>query len=295
MKNGFYRRAALTAGLLLILFAGLLSPADGGGKMEPAETEPAGMETAGRKTVGRETAETETSEMKTSRQADSVVSPQTHLTEAQTLLLDKLLSLMESGELDRAASVMSESEEALRELILVTFGGHRQLYSEEGISGELEGRGIVLKSPSVIFYGNFAEGVPEGQVTALQEIVLEVPRYDYSIGVWSGGRMNGDGVTGYFYYKGTGELDGRKTERAGTFIDDRLDGAFRYTSIDRDGDSTTFIIRAENGVTILDEHWKYEAKKGEYHLPAQGEETHLYVLKADLAEEVLWKNRIVWE
>lgn len=281
MRRVVWRGAALSAVLVLLLSAALLSPAgrDGNGETDVAE------------------AKMETVRSGTGLNSDEIGegSFQVQLSEEEELLLKELLRLMESGALDRAATVMDENEETLREVILVTFGGRRYLYGAEGICEEIEGRGMVLTSPSVLFYGNFADGVPEGRVTALQEVVLEAPRYDYSIGEWSGGRMNGYGVTGYFYYKGSGELDGRKTERAGIFAEDRLEGTFRYTVVDRNGDSTTWNIDAKDGVTCLDERWRHEEEKSEYYLPAQGEEGHLYVLKAGMAEEVLWKNRIVWE
>lgn len=264
----------LGIGVVLTVMAGLFSPAD---RIEESSVQK--PETGD----GRATLEmTEAPE-------------QEFLTKEQDDLLNQLLELMKANDLAGAASILEARKPEITKLIEVTFAGRRYLYHEDGIADSIEGRGLVLTSPSTLFYGIFAGGVPEGTSVALQALVLEEPRYDYAIGNWSDGKMSGYGTSGYTYYEGTGEADGLKTEKSGTFKDNLMEGEIRYTSISNEGNSVTWIILAHEGVTQLDERWSYKEARDEYSLLAENDESHVYLLKGADSDAAIWLNRITWD
>lgn len=214
-------------------------------------------------------------------------------TEEENGLLN-LYEMMKNGELAKAAAFMENNQDMIKKLLHNTFGGRRYLLTEEGITDVIDGRGLVLTSSAVAFYGNFAGGVPEGVVTAMQSIVLEEPRYDYSIGNWTAGKMSGFGTTGYTYYAETGEGDGLKTEKSGNFVNDLLEGEVCYISIDNSGNSVTWRLLAEHGLTKIDERWEHDVTKNAYSLLSENDNSHIYIIEEVDLESEIWRNRIIW-
>lgn len=272
-KKGLrFSTVVLGIGVALTVMAGLFSPAGKTGQPYFLEAEP-----------------TELAEPVTTEAAEPEF-----LTKEQDALLEELLELMKSDDLAGAASTMEAYKSEITVLLEETFMGQRYLYNEEGIADSVDGRGIVLTAPATLFYGIFQDGSPEGIGVALQGIVLEEPRYDYAIGSWSKGKLNGYGTSGYTYYDGTGEGDGFKTEKSGTFRDDLMEGELRYTSINNEGNSITWNIAASAGVTQLDDRWIYKESKNEYQLLAENDDSHAYLLKGTDVENAIWVNRITW-
>lgn len=264
----FYPAVILAVGLMMIVAAGVFSPAD-------------------RKDAIAQ------SEIETLQESEAVQEKQI-FSQAQMQIYTTLWSVLEANELSKAAALMQNYEREIQDMLTDVQQGKRFFYNGEELSEKIEGRGMVLTSPATVFYGNFQNGQPEGKMMALQGIVLEKPRYDYSIGDWRAGKMNGQGALGYLYYEETGEGDGLKTEKTGMLADDRMEGLIRYTCIDNSGNSLTWTIQAEAGRTVLDERWQYKEKENEYFLPADNESSQVYSLKGEDTEQELWVNRIAW-
>lgn len=277
-KNVRVSAVVLAIGFVLTVLAGILSPAGRSGQ----ESQGAAYETdAGRADIS-------------TADASVAAEEKEFLTKEQANLLKQLLQLMKSDDLPGAASFMEANKAEVTALLEGTFAGKRYLYKEEGLEERIDGRGIVLTSPSTVFYGIFADGAPEGTAVALKTLVLDEPRYDYSIGIWVGGKMNGYGISGYTYYEGIGETDGLKTEKCGTFIDDLMEGELRYTSLNNAGNSATWTIFAKAGVTQLDDRWTYKESQDEYRLLADNDDAHAYLLSGADADSGIWINRITW-
>lgn len=277
-KRWSFSAVILGTGIVLTVMAGLLSPADRTGQRSAREPYGAGGGSA----------------METAEPAVTEAAESEFLTKEQDDLLRRLLGLMKLNDLAGAASFLEERKSEIAVLLDETFAGERYLYNEEGIADRIDGRGVVLTSPSTLFYGIFADGAPEGNTVALQGIVLEEPRYNFAIGNWIDGKMSGYGTSGYTYYEGIGEADGLKTEKSGTFKDDLMEGEIRYTSINNEGNSVTWIISVRKGVTQIDDRWSYKESRNEYLLLAENDDSHAYLLKAADAEAAIWLNRITW-
>ena len=156
----------------------------------------------------------------------------------------------------------------------------------------------MFQRAGTIFYGDFKDGKPSGQCVALQAITLdEGVRYDYSVGTWTDGVMDGAGECGYDYYEGVTGDGAKKTVKKGNFADDLMEGEISYTSVNGDGESTSWTMTVENGVIVPDARWISDTSDDGtpvFRLMADTDDVHAYVVEADAMEEVRWKNMIEW-
>jgi hypothetical protein len=217
------------------------------------------------------------------------------LSKEEKALLNKLLKTMNSGKLEKAAELMEEKQDTLAELFYGTMDGQRYLWDGEMLSEEINGDGLVLIKPSAMFYGSFENGMPEGTCQVLQTVNLDFPRYDYSQGTWKAGKMEGEGSTGYCYYKKTPEGEAQSVCKTGTFHGDLMDGDITYESTGGESSEDRFEMTVEKGVIVLDERWSYLEQEKEYQLLSEEDKSHAYYLTEEQAAAEMWKNILVWE
>ncbi len=223
---------------------------------------------------------------------EKLASPE--LSDSQRELLDQLQRAVEQEDYEEAARLLLKQNERFWVLYYDVMGGRPYLYREGKLTDELEGEGLVLRKPSTVYAGELKDGKPDGQGTALQAIELSYPRYDYAVGQWKSGRMNGQGRTGYTYYEGAGE-ENREVFREGTFSDDCMDGEVHYGTVNADGERTEWTIHTEKGVIVPDENWRLDEERGVYQLPADHDASRAYVVAADSMDDILFRNVILWE
>lgn len=229
------------------------------------------------------------------------------LTEEYRSLLDQISRAMETEELEKAAVLLTENQELLSSLFYETLEGERFLYRDQELQEELQGEGLVLTRPSRVFWGSFAEGVPEGSCRALQAVELDAPRYDYALGTWKDGKLHGKGETGYIYYAERPEGEAAGIRRKGTFAEDLMEGPVVYESISGherasmvetpgpEEEITVWHLEAEGGITVLDERWTLLEDTGEYQLMSEDNAGHAYVLDEERLSRPVWKNPLIWE
>ena len=244
------------------------------------------------------------------------------LTYTEEQLLNLLEGKMHANDLEGAARVLNENDTAFQDLFFGKLADETCLYSSpvdsEGSSphsapidpqgadphaggvmkDEVDGHGLVFQRAGTIFYGDFKDGKPSGQCVALQAITLdEGVRYDYSVGTWTDGVMDGAGECGYDYYEGVTGDGAKKTVKKGNFADDLMEGEISYTSVNGDGESTSWTMTVENGVIVPDARWISDTSDDGtpvFRLMADTDDVHAYVVEADAMEEVRWKNMIEW-
>ncbi len=216
------------------------------------------------------------------------------LTRDQKDLLELLAEYTGSGEYEKAARLMLSQSEALSELYYVTMEEKRYLYSDGKLTKELEGEGLVLARSSLVFFGEFSAGLPEGKCVAFQAVEIDSPRYDYALGEWKAGRMNGEGEEGYCCYEGAGE-ENRSLTRRGTFKDDRMSGEVLLTTVNAQGEESSWTMQAEDGVLVIDDAWQYDSAQDAYLLPSDGDAAHAYTVSADSISEPYFQNLLLWE
>lgn len=217
------------------------------------------------------------------------------LTEAETTLLDSLMSALEEDNLPAAAAILNNNQSQLETMLEKTLGGELCLYDGTQMTRLTEGEGLVLKKAGTVFYGSFRDGMPEGDCLALQAAVLEAPRYDYARGNWEAGHMEGDGTIGYNYYQGVQGDETREVRKEGSFVSDVMDGSLTYTSINSEGTATVWTLTADQGSTVKDDRWTYDEENGNYQLAADDAPGRVYVMTEDALKEVRWRNMILWE
>lgn len=244
------------------------------------------------------------------------------LTYTEEQLLNLLEGKMHANDLEGAARVLNENDTAFQDLFFEKLADETCLYitandSEGGLphsstvdaqgddphtggvmKDEADGHGLVFQRAGTIFYGDFKDGKPSGQCVALQAITLdEGVRYDYSVGTWTDGVMNGAGECGYDYYEGVTGDGAKKTVKKGNFADDLMEGEITYTSVNGNGESTSWTMTVENGVIVPDARWISDTSDDGtpvFRLMADTDDVHAYVVEADAMEEVRWKNMIEW-
>ena len=109
--------------------------------------------------------------------------------------------------------------------------------------------------------------------------------------------MDGAGECGYDYYEGVTGDGAKKTVKKGNFADDLMEGEISYTSVNGDGESTSWTMTVENGVIVPDARWISDTSDDGtpvFRLMADTDDVHAYVVEADAMEEVRWKNMIEW-
>ena len=216
------------------------------------------------------------------------------LSDSQVQLLDQIEDALQQGDLSAAAELMIQQGERLWVLCYDVLDGEPYLYHEGKLHREMEGKGMVLKKPSTIFYGTVKDGSPTGYGTMLQVIELDYPRYDYSLGNWKDGKLNGDGIIGYQYYKGAGE-ENQSVSREGDFVDDCMEGTVIYRTVNAEGTETNWNMTVKDGKLVLDENWTFDEEKQTYQLRANQNSGHAFVTSKDAAENMMFQNMIPWE
>lgn len=216
------------------------------------------------------------------------------LDEDQISILEDLTKELRDRNYEGGGALLLDNEQKLQYLFYQTLQGEPYIYKSGKLSRDLEGEGLVLKKPMSVFYGSLKDGVPEGEGAALQGIVLDGQRYDYSDGYWKGGKLNGPCTVGYHYYEGAQGGESQAVERKGMFVEDLMSGSFVYQTISADGEVTVWDMEAEDGRTKLDERWIYDEEKEYYYLPSKEISSHTYVLPDNAVGEQRWRNMLPW-
>lgn len=212
----------------------------------------------------------------------------------QEELLRQLWYKLEENNLVEAAAILNQNQTQFNDLFYDIMGGEPFRYDGNRVTGRLDGFGIVFKRAATVFYGNFVNGKPEGDVLALQVLELNAPRYDYAVGKWMNGKMNGFGTIGYHYYEGIEGEESKEVEKQGMFQDDMMNSEITYTSINSEEISTTWHFKVSEGGLNTDERWKYDEELKTYSLLSDSDEHHAYVVKEEDLDKKLWKNIISW-
>lgn len=213
------------------------------------------------------------------------------LTAANREFLEGLSGRLKDGDLEGAARLVEANGDSIAEFPC--------MYSEEMLRHEIkDGTGIVFLKPTVVFYGDFKNGMPDGTVSAISVLSLEEgKRYDYSYGSWNNGKMNGSGECGYRYYDGVTQDITVKTSKNGMFQDDLMQGDITYSSTNRQGETAVWQFQTKDGVIVLNDRWIRETDaKGAviYKLLANGEKDHAYALSERAIGEDRWRNLILF-
>lgn len=217
------------------------------------------------------------------------------LDEKQMETVSDIMAALEKGNLKEAATVMEHEEDMLADMFYTAMDGVRYLFDGSSFQADIDGRGMVFTKAGTVYYGTFKAGKPEGQCTALQVVDLDAPRYDYSQGIWKDGRMEGKGHTGYCYFERSPEGEARDICKTGTFSQDLMEGDVVYTSMNEEDQVSTWKLKVEHGIAIMDDRWDYVESTGEYQLLSEDNDNHAYVVEEDQAAMPMWVNLLIWD
>ncbi len=216
------------------------------------------------------------------------------LSEKQKEILDELAEDLSQNRLEEAGTLMLAHSREIEELYSETTEGTLYLYRNGELHQEIEGEGVVLKQQALAFWGNFKDGAPEGECAAIHLIDIDYPRYDYAVGHWENGVMNGEGTIGYRYLEVSDE-DNQNVYREGIFKNNRMDGEVLYSTTDREGETATWNMTLSDGKIVFDDRWIYDNEREVYQLPSNQESGHVYSVEKNSSEEIWFQNLILWQ
>lgn len=217
------------------------------------------------------------------------------LDESQKNTVSSIMNTLKQGNLEAAAEIIIREEKMLQDMFYTTMDGKRYLYDGDSLKSDIEGQGIVFTKAGTVFYGTFKDGKPEGQCTVLQAVNLDAPRYDYSQGIWKDGKMEGEGHTGYCYYRESPKGEARDICKTGTFSGNLMEGEVIYTSMNEKDETSTWKLNVEQGTVVTDDRWDYVESAGEYQLLSEDNDNHAYVLEEDQIHMPMWMNLLAWD
>ncbi|MBR5267504.1 MAG: hypothetical protein IKU20_04860 [Lachnospiraceae bacterium] len=236
-----------------------------------------------------------------------VIQEELPVSKTEEELLSNLYGTMVNGEYADTARLLNENEEMFTDLLSETLTEDKYCYWEKTYENGIVIRylkplssvevmeGMVLTRYNTVFYGTFYDGKPEGECHAIQAMVLDEPRYTFAEGTWKNGKMNGEGRTGYHYYKNVPAKGFVMTEKAGLYVDNLLDGVFVYRTESVLGEQLSWEIEAEKGITVLAEKWSHFPLRKEYMIGAKEDSARAYVLSEEKVGALLWNNLITWD
>ena len=216
------------------------------------------------------------------------------ISQEELQMVSQLYQVLEQGNLEEGAKILVEQEELFARLFYETLGGAKALFDGSGFQEDIEGNGMVFVSSAAVFKGSFQAGKPQGNCLALQAFQLEKPRYDYALGLWNQGRMEGEGRVGYCYYQEAPDGETEAVDRQGNFQADRMDGMVNYTTFSQAEGQTTWEIQVTEGMISMDERWTYDGQMDDYHLPSKQNPGKVYAVSSEEIQEALWVNLLTW-
>lgn len=278
--------AAAGAALSLLLAGLYLGNHGGAGEAEPFAGVPEMPATI---TAARYYAETETESEAEPEPEVCEVSP------AEQTVLDGLWKCLEQGDDVGAARLLNDNDAQLQILFYTTMGARDWRYDGQSLTDDLNGRGVVFRRPTSIYFGELKNGRPEGEGMMLQAVRVGAGRYDFARGSWKLGKLEGEGVSGYRHYEAPDGDGLMEVVKEGMFHENLMDGLVTYVSINQMGEDTRWQFAAAQGVTVLDESWEYAEERGEYRLFSEQDNTHAYILPQAEMGAVIWKNQVTWD
>lgn len=214
-------------------------------------------------------------------------------------IIESVYESFVSGEHTAAASKIIESYEELDGIWFEKMKEQEYIYDGESLkllkNYPEKLSGLVLAGPSTVFFGDFVNSVPEGNVFAMNAYETDADRYDYSAGSWSAGRMQGEGTTGYRYLDNSTADDVLSGIKSGEFADDAISGEVSYTAENKDGSKGVWKFNAKDGVTLLDDKWEYDKERKVYSLASVEGDYKTYELSASEKDIPKWINLINWK
>lgn len=225
-------------------------------------------------------------------EAEEESSPSGPLSEEDEALAKRLYELLKARDLPAAAQWMADNSGRFSSIYYESLGAEPWLFDGERWKKGAEGRGMVFCRASLVFVGGFLDGKPQGDNLAFQALNMNGLRCDYAVGWWNKGKLNGLSRSGYTIYE-----DGRaaaSAEKWGAYEDNLLNGEFIYTVSTADGGELVWNLEADEGVTVLNDDWKYDEGQDTYVLLAAGRKDLGYRLPAAEAGAVRWRNQLEW-
>ncbi len=209
------------------------------------------------------------------------------------LAAKRIYRFLEEADKDGAALFIIENSKLLETLFTRKLNGELYIFDGDNFQklGNERVKGLVLKNSNTVFFGEFENQMPSGEVLAIKAYNADSCRYDYASGNWVEGRLEGDGNAGFGYPKR--DVETVNVSRQGYFMSNLMEGSVKYITENADQSLTEWNFNVIEGKIVLDDSWRYDAKTGVYKLNAV-DNKNTYELKESEMENQRLKNNVIW-
>ena len=90
-------------------------------------------------------------------------------------------------------------------------------------------------------------------------------------------------------------MDGARYLYDGRSFSQSMEGEVTYTTLNQEGETSTWKLEVKDGTVQLDDRWIYIEERGEYQLMSQEDDSHAYIMDEKLADQPVWINLLAWE
>ena len=213
-------------------------------------------------------------------------------------VLKEIYKSMEEGLFEVPATIIINNSSTLENLYIKKLTEKAYLFDGEKLLKLSESENkkyLLIDDISTFYYGYISNSLPNGEGNIINAYSADYNRYNYSSGTWKNGKLSGVGETGSAAF---GEFPENTTTLyaiKGSFVDDILNGEISISITDEKGQVNTYILNADNGVSIIDDKIIHNEAMERYELGSLEDESLKYSIKDNEIKELKWINKVIFK
>ena len=213
-------------------------------------------------------------------------------------VLKEIYKSMEEGLFEVPATIIINNSSTLENLYIKKLTEKAYLFDGEKLLKLSESENkkyLLIDDISTFYYGYISNSLPNGEGNIINAYSADYNRYNYSSGTWKDGKLRGVGETGSAAF---GEFPENTTTLyaiKGSFVDDILNGEISISITDEKGQVNTYILNADNGVSIIDDKIIHNEAMERYELGSLEDENLKYSIKDSEIKELKWINKVIFK
>lgn len=213
-------------------------------------------------------------------------------------VLKEIYKSMEEGLFEVPATIIINNSSTLENLYIKKLTEKAYLFDGEKLLKLSESENkkyLLIDNISTFYYGYISNSLPNGEGNIINAYLADYNRYNYSSGTWENGKLSGAGETGSAAF---GEFPENTTTLyaiKGSFVDDILNGEISISITDEKGQVNTYILNADNGVSIIDDKIIHNEAMERYELGSLEDESLKYSIKDSEIKELKWINKVIFK
>lgn len=219
------------------------------------------------------------------------------ISEEEKEVLKAIYLPMSEGLFEIPASIIISNSNILENLYINTLKDEAYIFDGENILQLDEAKGsrkyLLISDISTFYYGYIKNSLPNGEGNIINAYAADYNRYNYSLGNWVDGKLNGVGESGSAAF---GEFPENTTTLyaiKGDFTDDILNGEIQLDITDEKGQTNTYLLNSYEGISVIDEKLFHNEAMARYELSSLEDESQKYSIKDAEINDKKWINKVI--